>query len=207
MLPPLRWWLALFLAAVMVVLLWFVGHVGWMLVVGFQEELNNENLSAHVAVVMGNQVLGPAKPGPRLKARLDQAYELYNNRRVQRILVSGGLGQEGYEEAVEMGRYLVRRGIPKEMIFVDALGDDTFQTARNTQRMLEARPNLRSLVVVTSYHHILRSKLALQRCGFPVVYGSYARHFEWRDLWFSIPKEVLAYYQYLVRDCPPAITY
>jgi len=198
-----RWILAIILSALAVLCLWFVLHTAWLLWDG----LRDEPFRAHVAVVMGNQVTEEGKLSPRLQARLDQAYELYLARQVQRIVVSGGLGAEGHQEAIEMGRYLVKRGIPKEMLFVDMLGNNTYQTARNTQRLLSNRDDLRSVIVVSSYYHILRSKLAFQRCGFLAVYGSHARHFEWRDIWWSIPREVLGYYAYLLQDCPPPIEY
>lgn len=199
----LRWFLAITLSAFAVLLGWFLLHTGWLLWDGLRDEPYN----AHVAVVLGNQVMDDGKPSERLQARLDQAYHLYLERRVQRIIVSGGLAPNGQEEAISMGRYLVKRGVPKEMIFVDMLGNNTFQSARNTQRLLQHREDLRSVVVVSSYYHILRSKLAFQRCGFLAVYGSHARHFEWRDVWWAIPREVVAYYAYLLRDCPPPIEY
>lgn len=206
-LPPLRWFLALLKVLLILLLVAALAHIGWMLWDGLTDELDNESRKAHVAVVFGNEILADGKPSPRLKARLDKVIELYENAQVESIIVSGGVDDTGNDEATIMGRYLVRNGIPKEVVEVDSLGDNTYLTAANVKRMLQYRTSHRILVVVTSYHHILRAKLALNKCGFSVVYGAYSRHFEWRDLWYSIPKEIAAYYAYLNGDCPDAIRF
>lgn len=195
--------LAIVLAVLGVLLLWFLGHVGWILYDGFTDE----PYTAHVAVVFGNQIQENGEPSERLKARLDKAFELYADRRVQRVLVSGGLGVEGFQEAIEMGRYLVKRGVPKEMILVDPLGDTTYLTASNSKQMLFQTDNLRSVVVVSSYYHILRAKMAMMNCGFTAVYGAHSEYFEWRDLYWSLPREVLGFYSYLFKNCPPPVRF
>lgn len=180
-----------------VLLLGGLVQTGWILWVGLHDSKDRAN----VALVMGSQVLPNGQVSPRLKARLDRALELYQKKQVAFILVSGGLGKEGHEEGVVMGRYLVRKGVPREDLLVDTEGYDTFQTAKNTFQMLEQQ-HLRSVIVVSSYFHILRTQLALAKCGVSPVWGTYARIFEWRDLYWSLPREILGYYGYLLRPCP-----
>ncbi|MEZ0368609.1 MAG: YdcF family protein [Candidatus Sericytochromatia bacterium] len=206
-LPPMRWILAMIKLALLLALIWFGVHVGVMVFDGLTDELDKELFKANVAVVMGNEVLPNGKPSPRLKARLDKALELYNNGRIETIIVSGGVDDAGHDEATIMGRYLYRQGVPKDVIMVDSLGDDTFLTAANVKRMLEFHQTRKLMVVVSSYTHIMRARLAMNKCGFKVVYGAHADFFEWRDLWYSIPKEFLAYYYYLNRPCPDAVAF
>ncbi len=201
-LPPLRWTLAILKVLLILCVIWFFMHVGWILWVGLREELSNESLKANLAVVMGNEILPDGKPSPRLLARLDQAVELYQNARVESILVTGGVDNAGHDEALIMGRYLLKKGVPKEVIRVDSLGDNTYMSAANLNQMLEYYQSRKIVVVISSYHHILRAKLAMHKCGMKVVYGSYSRLFELRDIYYSIPKEFLAYYNYLYRSCP-----
>jgi len=185
------------LAIAMLVLLVLLAQLSWILWVGLQDSRDR----AHVALVMGSQVLPNGLPSNRLKARLDRALELYQKKQVAFILVSGGLGKEGHEEAIVMGRYLMRKGVDHDDILVDTEGDDTFQTAANAAKMLESR-DLVSVIVVSSYFHILRSQLALSKCGVQPAWGSYARIFEWRDLYWSLPREMLGYVGYFFKDCP-----
>ena len=162
--------------------------------------LTDEVTPADVAVVLGNKVHPDGRPSARLVARLDKALELYEEGLVKTVIVSGGLGKEGHDEAMVMQRYLVDRRVPKARIEVDSAGTNTFQTARNTQRFLEAN-RLSSAIVVSQYFHIPRARLAFRRCGIPTVYGAHADHFEWRDI-YATAREVVAYYAYCQRSPP-----
>lgn len=206
-LPPLRWILAAFQLGLLALLIWFLVHTGLLVWDGLTDELDNKQLKANVAVVMGNEILPDGKPSPRLQARLDEALKLYTEGRIESIIVSGGVDDANHDEALIMGRYLLRKGVPKEVLSLDSLSDNTFLTAANVKRMLEYHQTRRILVVVSGFTHIMRAKLALNKCGFRVVYGAHAPFFEWRDLWYSIPKEFVAYYYYLNRPCPDAVRF
>jgi vancomycin permeability regulator SanA len=80
---------------------------------------------ADVAVIPGNTVLPDGKPSPRLQARLDRALQLYRQEYFSTIIVSGGFGQEGYDEATVMKRYLVEHDTPDAQVILDQHGDNT----------------------------------------------------------------------------------
>jgi vancomycin permeability regulator SanA len=67
---------------------------------------------ADAALVFGNTVERTGAPSRRLEARLDAARRLYAGGRVRLILVSGGFGKEGFDEADVMARWLRARGVP-----------------------------------------------------------------------------------------------
>jgi hypothetical protein len=54
------------------------------------------------------------------------------------------------------------------------------------------------VTVVTQYFHISRSRLALRKFGVKDVGKAHARIFEWRDV-YSVPREVVAWWVYLLR--------
>lgn len=191
--------LALFLA----LFLWALGHCTWMVYSGLYEA----PFKAHVAVVLRGPVLAKTKPSEALIANLDRAIALFNDRQVQRIVVTGQVNNDGLMESKEMGQYLIRKGIPRELIFVDNFGESIFYSASNTERLLKPHENLRSVMLVGQYYELHRAKLIFGRCGFNVVYSSYARHFEWKDLWEKFPKELLAYYPALFKTCPAPIQF
>ena len=117
---------------------------------------------------------------------------------MRNIIVSGGVGKEGHNEAEAMKRYLVEAGVPEDRIHVDAAGNDTFLTARNASRFM-SEEGMRSALVISQYFHVPRAKLALERFGVSPLYSAHADIFELRDL-YSIPREVIAFYTYLFRD-------
>lgn len=159
--------------------------------------LTDELGVADVAVVLGNRVEGGAPSAP-LQARLDRALELYEEGLVGGIIVSGGIGREGYDEAETMRGYLVDLGVPMEDVGVDSGGYSTYLTARNVSRIMEAN-GLESAVVVTQYYHVPRARLALERSGVSQVYTAHAEYFGPRDV-YSTAREVIAYFYYLARS-------
>lgn len=163
--------------------------------------LTDEEEKADVAVVLGNQVFPDGRPSPRLAARLDAALAVHRAGLAPVLLVSGGTGKEGRDEAMVMRDYLVARGVPDSAIVVDSEGWTTGHTARNAATWMRER-GLTRAIVVTQYFHVARSRLALEQCGVRIVTGAHPRFFEWGDL-YSIAREVAGWYAYRLRGCDP----
>ena len=161
---------------------------------GLTSSFNNSDL----IVILGNKVELDGFPSLRLKSRLDEGYDIYVNGFAPLILVSGGLGKEGYDEAIVMKNYLINRGISNDVIVTDGGGIDSWNTAKNTKKIMDER-KLSTVIVVSNYYHISRIKLAFKKFGIEKVYGSHAKYFEVRDV-YSIPREVVAYCYYLFRS-------
>ena len=156
--------------------------------------LHDDLRQADVAIVLGSKVELDGRPSNRLKARLDRTAELYRSHYFAAIIVSGGVGKEGFDEAAVMRDYLVTSGIPAAVILLDSKGVNTAATAANAQPLMKQH-DWHSALVVTQYFHVTRSVLALRRAGTAEVYSAGARYFEWRDL-YSIPRELAGYAAY-----------
>ncbi len=152
---------------------------------------------AEVAVVLGNTVLPDGSPSPRLAARLDRAYQCYEQRQCGLFFVSGGIDATGIDEAISMRTYLMRRGVPASRIVVDSAGFNTWATARHASAFMRDR-GLSSAIVVTQYFHLPRAMLSLRRFGVREVSGAYPWFLEARDL-YSIAREVPALVWYGIR--------
>lgn len=174
-------------------LLWFTIHT----IVIVTDGLHDELAKVDIAVVLGNKVELDGQPSNRLQARLDKARELYEEGYFEHIVVSGGVGEEGFDEAKVMKEYLVNRGIPSEVIFEDSYGYNSYMTAENTRAIMKDL-NLESVMVISQYFHISRTKLAFRKLGFEEVYSAHAEIFEVRDF-YSIIREFPAYYKYLFK--------
>lgn len=151
-----------------------------------------------VGVVLGNTVGRDGRPSDRLRARLDKALELYRTGMFRDVIVSGGVGEEGFDEAAVMRQYLVEHGVPADRVYADGRGLDTFETARNARALMAAR-GWKSALVVSQYFHVPRCRLALRKMGVGDVSSAHAAYFELRDL-YSTCREVAAYAYYLVRS-------
>lgn len=159
--------------------------------------LRDEIHPADVAIVPGNTVERDGRPSARLQARLDKAVELYRRGLFGHVIVSGGVGAEGFDEAEVMKRYLISRGVPGDLIVADGGGATTYLTARNAAGLMKVN-GWRSALIVSQYFHITRTRLAVEGYGVGPVYSAHADYFEPRDL-YSLMREVVGYGAYLVR--------
>ncbi|EDY18076.1 protein of unknown function DUF218 [Chthoniobacter flavus Ellin428] len=170
-------------------------HLGTIVLViaGLRDDLGH----ADVGLVLGSKVETNGTPSTRLRARLDRTLECYRAGYFPEIIVSGGIGKEGYDEAIVMRDYLVAHGLPGEHILLDNKGVTTFASARNTRDIAQQR-NFHSVFVISQYFHLPRARLALHRFGFTTVYSAHAQYFELRDI-YSAPRELFGYLSYCAR--------
>ena len=168
---------------------WFSMHTILITIDG----LTDDNIKSDVGVIFGNTVNPDGSLSERLEKRLDKGIALYEDSTIQWIIVSGGLGKEGYYEGTKMYEYLNTMGIPRNKIIIDDYGTTTEATAENVGKM---NLDVNSIVVISQYYHISRAKLALKKNGFSTVYGAHADYFELRDF-YSLCREFLGYYKYL----------
>lgn len=157
--------------------------------------------TADAAVVLGNRVQPSGRPSQLLRDRLRGALDLYRAGAVGTLVVSGGLGHEGHEEADVMAAWLIARGVPPGRVVRDREGWTTLHTARNA-RALADRRGWRSVVVVSSYYHLARCRLAFWRCGVPGVAVAAAPLQLTPKEPFALLREVAGLYAYLTRPIP-----
>lgn len=98
-----------------ILLIWFFGHIAYITIDGLTK--NEEN--ADIAVILGNKVNEDGTLSKRLEKRLECGFDLYQNGQVKRIIVSGGLGKEGFYEGDKMKEYLIKKNIPDSLVIVD----------------------------------------------------------------------------------------
>lgn len=171
---------------------WFIVHSAIITIDGLNDEVQN----ADCILVLGNKVNEDGTLSERLKARMDKALELYNDKKATKIIVSGGLGKEGHYEGTAMKNYLVEKGVPEASIIADNKGVDTHATAVNYASIAKEN-RLNSVIIVSQFYHITRTRLALKKQGVTAIYSARAEYFEWRDL-YSLVREFFGYYKYLL---------
>ena len=167
---------------------WFIIHT----IVISIDGLSATRQSAELAVILGTKVNEDGTLSERLCKRLDAGLRLFHSNRVKKILVSGGLGKEGYWEAEKMKEYLVQHGVNASDIYVDNYGNNTRLTVQNTLK-IQPQTGFRSIIVVSQYFHLTRTKALFRKSGVAKVYSTPAHYFEWRDL-YSIAREFFAFY-------------
>ena len=173
-------------------IIWFIAHT---LIITFNGLKDNLAIT-DAAVVLGNKVENDGTPSDRLKSRLDKAIELYKKGYFHYIIVSGGVGKEGFDEAEIMRSYLLDNGISDEYIILDQEGYNSYMTAQNTKAIMN-KMGFHSVTIITQFFHISRTELAFKKVGIEETYSAHADYFELRDI-YSLAREFPAYYKYLL---------
>lgn len=171
-----------------VLALWMLAHMIYSIIDG----RSDDGRSADVAVILGNKVNPDGSLSKRLTKRLECGLSLYRKGRVNKIIVSGGLGKEGHYEGDKMQEYLLNKGVPSHDVIVDNQGTNTRATVVNTLRIIDSI-KVDRVIVVSQYFHITRTKMLFRKQGLPSVTGVSPEYYEFRDL-YALVREFFAFY-------------
>jgi uncharacterized SAM-binding protein YcdF (DUF218 family) len=170
-----------------------IAQVSYLIMDGLTDELG----PADAIVILGSRINSDGKPSYRLKARLNRGYDLYQQGFSRKIVVTGGVGREGYSEAQVMADYLKALGVPSSALLLDKNAKNTYQNALFTQRIAKVH-GFHSVILVSQYFHITRAKLAFRKVGFQNIYSAHASMPpELRDL-YAVLREWLILDNYLM---------
>ncbi|KAA9339587.1 YdcF family protein [Hymenobacter busanensis] len=114
--------------------------------------------------------------------RLLHTLWLYRAGKVRRIIITGGSGAlnpdpRARTEARELAVLLRLAGVPAQAIWLEERSRNTHENAEFTRQLLQAHPEVKRLVLVTSAFHMRRAAGCFHRAGlqatpFPATYNS-----------------------------------
>lgn len=115
-------------------------------------------------------VLGAAqydgRPSPQLRARLDRAFELWEEGLAPLVVVTGGnLPGDRFTEAEASLRYLVGRGVPEDAIVGEYEGGSTWESLAAVAEIVQPE-GVRRVLLVSDPFHLLRVRLIAEEVGF-----------------------------------------
>lgn len=141
-------WVLASVAAVIGVI--WVGYIQWLI---HSAQNRPPGPDADVAIVLGASLWND-KPSPGLRERLDLAYELYRDKKVNRLIVSGGLDANGatITEAEGMKRYLVERGVPVEAVFEERKSTSTYENLLYSKQIMDREGWAHPVIVTHQFH-------------------------------------------------------
>jgi uncharacterized SAM-binding protein YcdF (DUF218 family) len=139
---------------------------GWLLcltgVVIWSQRDSQGPVPADAIIVLGAAQYD-GRPSPVLRARLDHAITLFQNRRAPRLVLTGGHQDGEHTSEAEAGqRYAIRRGVPSVAILVETLGRTSQESIRSAAALLrqdrsrdghDAHPRV---LLVSDPFHMLR---------------------------------------------------
>lgn len=104
------------------------------------------------ALVLGAQVYRNGSLSRTLRDRVMLGIELYKAGKVEKLLVSGDHGRLDYDEVNSMRKFILKRGVPAEDIFMDHAGFDTYDSLYRARAIFEVK----SAVLVSQAFHLRR---------------------------------------------------
>ena len=142
----------------------------------------SEAPESDAVMVLGALVFGSGRPSPTLRDRLDYGYELYALGKAKKIIVSGDHGQKDYNEVGAMRDYLLEKGVPREDIFMDHAGFNTYDSMYRAKEIF----GVENLLISTQDFHIARSvyiarRMGISAYGYPCVDIGNGRHNRMRE--------------------------
>lgn len=146
--------------------------------------------------------------------RVTSALWLYRAGRVRRIIISGGSGAVNavaHTEASDLATLLRLAGVPNSAIVQEDQSRNTRENALFTQKLVATRPELDTLILVTSAFHQRRAmgcfaKVGLHPIGFPAGYRSADRRLSPEALLVPNP-DAMANFSLLVHEVTGWLVY
>ena len=122
--------------------------------------------------------------------RIEAVSELYRQRKVKKIIISGDNGRAGYNEPADMRNSLLKKGVPASLIELDYAG---FRTLDSIVR-LKGHFNVKDALIVSQRFHVERALLLawlydVEAIGYPAE-GSMTLAMAGREL-LAKPKALL----------------
>lgn len=114
---------------------------------------------ADAVVVLGARVYEDGHPSDSLVDRMNTASRLYLDGFAGTLIVSGGEGEGGHNEAEVMKQMAVDQGVPADAIITDTQGVSTEATVADTGKLFQDK-GLRRVLVVSHFYHLPRVSLA-----------------------------------------------
>jgi len=155
------WWLMAVAAAVL--LACFASLCAQIINEGSREELHPAD-----AIVVFGAAEYSGHPSPVYRARLDHAFDLYQQKLAPVVITTGGAAADpSFSEGGVGHDYLMHRGIPDSSLIAETQGSDTAESAQRIAVIMRAN-HMHTCVAVSDAYHVFRIRKLLEHQGIQV---------------------------------------
>lgn len=148
------------------------------------------------AIVFGAGLWRDGSPTPVLRDRVATAAELYFDKKVQKLLMSGDNQYADYNEPGAMREYAMKLGVPGEDIVLDYAGRRTYDTCYRAKAIF----GLDNAILVTQSFHLPRAIYTCNQLGLHAIgVAADLREYRPRSLFYwnlrELPATVVALWE------------
>ncbi|MDD3435387.1 MAG: ElyC/SanA/YdcF family protein [Patescibacteria group bacterium] len=140
-----------------------------------------------VGLVLGARAYNDNQVSPIFSDRLITAADLYNEGKIENIIVSGDHGSATYDEVTAGRNFLLDQGIPGDDIFLDHAGFDTYDSVYRAQEIFKAS----RVLIITQRFHLPRALYFAEERGL-LALGCVADKQVYENLNYFENREILA---------------
>ncbi|PYX93279.1 MAG: YdcF family protein [Acidobacteria bacterium] len=131
-------------------------------------EASREEVRPVDAIVVFGAAEYAGRPSPVLRARLDHAFDLFQQGVAPVVITTGGSGEDPNYSEGGVGRdYLMRRGIPERNLIAETQSSDSAQSAQRVAVIMRAN-GMHTCLAVSDEYHVFRIKRLLEDQGLHV---------------------------------------
>ncbi|NBJ16504.1 MAG: hypothetical protein FNP40_13275 [Dehalobacter sp. 4CP] len=123
-------------------------------------------------LVLGAYVFPDGTASSMLADRLTVGYELYQQGKAPKILVSGDHGRTDYDEVNAMKRFLLEKGVKGQNVFMDHAGFSTYESLYRARDIFLAK----KVIIVTQEYHLKRAVFVARSLGLEAYGVASDRH-------------------------------
>jgi uncharacterized SAM-binding protein YcdF (DUF218 family) len=154
-------WLGILVAAA--VITWLAS-----ICLGIVHEASPQETHSADAIVVFGAAEYSGRPSPVYRARLDHAFELFQQGIAPVVITTGGAAADpSYSEGGVGHDYLMHRGVPDSSLIAETQGSDTAQSAERIAVIMRAN-HMHSCVAVSDAYHVFRIRKLLEHEGVQV---------------------------------------
>jgi uncharacterized SAM-binding protein YcdF (DUF218 family) len=153
----------------------FISNLSLLLIPSTENQiLLNKNKKAAIALVLGGMIsYDDSKKQVTFNSnvnRITKAVELYKNKKVKTIFISGGSGSVTYSEKREatlLKNYLIKYfNIPNKDILIENKSNNTYENAKFTAEILKKEKLIKKkIILITSNTHYYRAQKCFEKQG------------------------------------------
>ncbi|MBZ9729295.1 YdcF family protein [Salegentibacter sp. JZCK2] len=109
--------------------------------------------SAQTGIILGASVHADGKLSPILEDRVETAYQLYKQNKIENFLISGDHRTDDYDEVNAIKNHLLKKDVPLDDMILDHSGFDTYDSMFRAKAVFE----IEDAIVITQKFHLPRS--------------------------------------------------
>ena len=160
--------------------------------------------NSQAAIVFGAGLNADGTPTTVLRDRVETAAQLYQNGKIEKILMSGDNRFVNYNEPGAMKAYAIQLGIPDDDLILDYAGRRTYDTCFRAKDIFQ----LSEAILVTQDFHLPRALFTCNSLGLN-AWGVSADMRSYRDSGYwnirEIPASLIAFIQVYITQPEPVL--